>query len=269
VLGTISVVLVPQDVLLTTSDGIRLTSQHWDAGLRDLGCVVAHGFTGSSRSGDVQAICRALAGHGTGVLAVDFRGHGRSKGRSTIGAEEIHDVAAAVAWLRGRGYARIAVLGWSMGGSAVLRYAGLGGDADAVVSVSSPARWYERGTRPMRILQWMCETRTGRALLRLGRRTRVAREGWNDVVPEAPHEVVGRIAPRPLLIVHGDADRYFPLPHVHLLRDSAPAAEVWIEAGMGHAESATTPQLIRRVVEWLTAAVSAPGADPSRAVGIR
>jgi pimeloyl-ACP methyl ester carboxylesterase len=251
-------VLVPQDVQLVTSDEIRLTALHWDPGLRDIGCVVAHGFTGSARNPDVQAISRALAGHGLGVLAIDFRGHGRSGGRSTVGAEEIHDVAAATAWLREHGYDRVAALGWSMGGSAVLRYAGLGGDADAVVSVSSPARWYERGTRAMRIVQWLCETRTGRALLRYGRRTRLDRTAWKEIVPEAPYEVAGLIAPTPLLIVHGDGDRYFPLPHVHLLRDSAPTAEVWIEPGMGHAESATTVDLIERIAEWLRAAAVQP-----------
>lgn len=242
--------LVAQGIQLRTSDGIRLTAQHWDSGLRDLGCVVAHGFTGSSRSGDVQAISRALAAHGAGVLAIDFRGHGRSGGRSTVGAEEIHDVAAGVQWLRRRGYERVAVLGWSMGGSAVLRYAGLGGDCDAVVSVSSPGRWHERGTRAMRIVHWLCETRTGRMLLRLGRRTRLKGARW-DIDPEAPYEVAGAIAPTPLLIVHGDADHYFPLPHVYLLRDSAPSAEVWIEPEMGHAESATTPELIARIARWL------------------
>lgn len=247
--------LVPQDVSLRTSDEVRLTGLHWDPGLRDLGCLVAHGFTGSSRTPDIQAISRSLAGQGTGVLAIDFRGHGRSGGRSTVGAYETRDVAAGVAWLRAHGYARVAVLGWSMGGSAVLRYAGLGGDADAVVSISSPGRWYERGTKPMRLVHWLCETRTGRAVLRVGRRTRLDRTAWRDIVPEAPHEVAGLIAPTPLLIVHGDADSYFPLPHVHLLSESAPKAEVWIEPGMGHAESATTPQLIERIDAWLRAAI--------------
>ena len=70
--------------------------------------------------------------------------------------------------------------------------------------------------------------------------------------------MAGLIAPTPLLIVHGDADHYFPLPHVHLLRESAPTAEVWIEPGMGHAESATTPELIDRVAAWLRDAVRQP-----------
>ena len=240
----------PRPIALRTSDGIALTGLHWDVGLRDLGCVTAHGFTGSSRAPEVQAICRELAARGIGVLAVDLRGHGGSGGHSTLGADEVLDVDAAVRWLRGQGYGRVAALGWSMGGSAVLRYAGLFGGADAVVSVSSPGRWYERGTRPMRIVQWLCETRTGRIGLRVLRRTRVSPKGWVDV-PESPQEVVGDVAPTPLLIVHGDADHYFPLAHVELLRAAAPRAVVWIEAGMGHAETATTPELTARIARWL------------------
>jgi pimeloyl-ACP methyl ester carboxylesterase len=141
-----------------------------------------------------------------------------------------------------------------MGGSSVLRYAGLGGEVDAVVSVSSPGRWFERGTRPMRIVHWLCETRTGRFVLRVGRGTRLASESW-EITPEAPHEVVGSIAPTPLLIVHGDSDHYFPLEHVELLREAAPGAAVWLEEGMGHAETATTPELVNRIATWLRAAV--------------
>jgi pimeloyl-ACP methyl ester carboxylesterase len=255
-LDTIPGVPSPQPIGLTTADGVALHGLHWDVGVRDVGCVVAHGFTGSSRTPAVQAICRGLAARGCGVLALDLRGHGRSGGRSTVGAEEIHDVAAAVAWLRAHGYARVAVLGWSMGGSCVLRYAGLGGDTDAVVSVSSPGRWFERGTRPMRIVHWLCETRTGHVVVRVGRRTRMAGGKW-EPVPEAPHEVVGAV-PTPLLVVHGDADSYFPIEHVELLQDAAPQGEFWIEAGMGHAEAATTPELVARIADWVKLAAYSP-----------
>ena len=254
--------LTPVSVAFTTQDGVSLAGLHWDAGLRDLGCVVAHGFTGSSRDPNVQAISRMLAARGLGVLAIDFRGHGSSGGRSTVGAEEIHDIDAGVRWLREHGYAKVAVLGWSMGGSSVLRYAGLGGQADAVVSVSSPGRWFERGTRPMRIVHWLCETRTGHLVLRLGRNTRMAGGSW-EIIPEAPHEVAGAIAPTPLLLVHGDADHYFPLEHVELLRTAAPGASVWLEEGMGHAETATTPELVDRIADWLAHHVHGPAAPAS------
>ena len=244
-------------VALRTDDGVALAALHWPASepdARGLGCVVAHGFTGSSRNADVQRICRALVAAGAGVLAPDLRGHGRSGGATTAGAQEVRDVAAAVGWLRAGGYRRVVVLGWSMGGTSVLRYAGLGGDADAVVSVSAPGSWWERGTRPMRIVHWVFESRTGRLTVRALRRTRVARDAW-DTLPEAPAEVAGAIAPRPLLLVHGEDDHYFPLTHVQQLAAAAPTADVWIEPGMGHAELATTDDLLARISAWVRTAV--------------
>jgi predicted alpha/beta-fold hydrolase len=253
-------------VVLQTDDGVRLAADHWDLGARDVGAVVAHGFTGSSRNPHVQRICARLAEQGMGVLALDFRGHGRSAGLSTAGGDEIHDVAAAVTYVREQGYRTVVTLGWSMGGTAVLRHAGLGGDADVVVSVSAPGTWFERGTRAMRVVHWMFEKRLGRTATRLLRRTRVASQGWT-VVPEAPAEVVGAIAPRPLLIVHGEADHYFPLTHVEALAAAAPSAQVWVEPMMGHAEVATTAELLHRIAQWVLDA-SEPGAtggDPDRA----
>lgn len=241
------------DAVLHTTDGVRLAAAYWPGPSREVACVVAHGFTGSSRNPAVRRICAALVSHGLAVLAPDFRGHGRSGGRNTAGAEEIHDVAAAVAWLRAEGYRWVATLGWSMGGTAVIRHAGLGGDTDAVVSVSAPGLWFERGTRPMRIVHWMFESRSGRLATRLVRRTRIDAAGW-ATVPEAPAEVAGGVAPRPFLIVHGTADHYFPLRHADALAAAAPGAETWIEPGMGHAEVATTPELADRIAGWVLAA---------------
>ncbi|MDT4918259.1 MAG: hypothetical protein QOI15_3145 [Pseudonocardiales bacterium] len=253
----------PRDVELRTADGVRLAARCWDAGTGERACVVGHGFTGSSRNVHVERICRTLAEQGLTVLAPDFRGHGRSQGFGTAGADEIHDVAAAVAYLRAAGFVFVAVLGWSMGGTAVLRYAGLGGDADAIVSVSAPGTWFERGTWPMRLVHWMFLSRTGRTATRYLRRTRVSGAGWSTV-PEAPSEVAGAIAPRPLLIVHGDDDHYFPGHHVDSLEAGAPAAEIWREPGMGHAEVATSAGLLERIGSWLLAASERSACDDER-----
>ncbi len=241
-------------IQLVTADGVQLAARY-GPGESSLGYVVGHGFTGSSTAMHVQAICRHLAATGASVLAPDFRGHGRSGGRCTLGQSEVHDVAAAVEFLRAEGLKSIAALGWSMGGSIVLRYAGLGGDADAVVSVSSPAHWWERGTPAMRLVHWAVETRLGRLSTRLLRRTRLC-AGW-DQLPESPVELVDRIAPTPLLIVHGDADHYFPSRHAELLAAAAPSAELWLEPGMGHAETATSERLVGRIDRWVRDAVAA------------
>ena len=241
---------------LHTVDGVRLAARirtpaaGWDG---RLACVVAHGFTGSSAHARVQDICRVLA-EITGALVVcpDFRGHGASGGASTVGELEIHDVAAAVAHARSLGAARVAVLGWSMGGSVVVRHAGLAGDADAVVSVSSPGHWFERGTRAMRVVHWVCETSSGRLACRLARRTRLV-EAWHSV-PASPVEVAAAIDV-PYLVVHGYDDHYFPVHHARLLHAAAARSELWLEGGMGHAETATTPELTARIGRWLLAAL--------------
>jgi pimeloyl-ACP methyl ester carboxylesterase len=253
----------PETTSLRTRDDVALIALHYPGHRArrpdgELGVVLAHGFTGSSHDPHVRAISAHLQQHGIGVLAPDLRGHGRSGGVSTVGDKEILDVAAAVAWMRAAGYRRVAVLGWSMGGSVVLRYAGLGGDCDAVVSVSSPGYWFERATPAMRVVHWVCETRTGRAAVRVARHTRIDPNGW-PAEPRSPLDVVGAIAPGRLLIVHGDADHYFPLRHAQLLAAEAPAAQLWVEPGMGHAESATSPELMDRIVTWLDAAVCDDG----------
>jgi uncharacterized protein len=247
----------PLTVALATPDGVRLSARYRAGRDGGLGYVVGHGFTGSSRTPAVDRICARLASSGAAVLAPDFRGHGRSGGVSTVGDLEVHDLAAAVGYLRAEGLRHVAVLGWSMGGSIALRYAGLGGDADAVVSVSSPGAWFERGTRSMRVVHWLCETAAGQLACRVVRRTRLSPAGWVDV-PEAPAEVAGRIAPTPLLVVHGDADHYFPTRHLELLAAAAPGATVWLEPGMGHAENATTPELVDRIAGWVRSVVAAP-----------
>jgi pimeloyl-ACP methyl ester carboxylesterase len=241
----------PAAMTLTTSDGVRIDAGHL-AGEAGLCIVLAHGFTGSWRQPALRRIAAGLHRHG-GVLALDFRGHGRSGGRSTVGDREVLDVAAAVAAVRELGYARIATVGFSMGGAVALRHAGLHGGVHGVVSVSSPGRWYYRGTVPMRRVHWAIERWTGRLAVRVTRGTRISATGW-DPVPEAPHEIVGRIAPVPLLVVHGDADPFFPLEHAEQLYAAAgEPRELWIERGFGHAEAAATPELVDRLGEWVAA----------------
>lgn len=244
-----------QHVWLRTEDGVRLHARFWPAPTDNgVAYVVGHGFTGSARAGHVDRIVQRLAATGAAVLSLDFRGHGLSLGAGTMGDREVQDLAAAVGWLRRSETGRVAILGWSMGGSIALRYAGLGGDADAVVSISSPAHWDERGTKPMRIVQWVCGHRTGKALALLARGTRLSWRGWTEV-PASPLDLVGSVRV-PLLIVHGQLDHYFPARHAQLLAAAAADATLWLEPGMAHAETATTAELVDRIDAWVRAAVT-------------
>ncbi|MBO3746265.1 alpha/beta fold hydrolase [Streptosporangiaceae bacterium NEAU-GS5] len=236
--------------MLRTSDGVRIDAAHTPSDSLDTGIVLAHGFTGSWRERATRRITQVLA-ETAGVLSFDFRGHGRSGGHSTVGDLEVLDLDAAVRHARVIGYRRVAVVGFSMGAAIAVRHAALYGDVDAVVAVSGPARWYYRGTRPMRQVHWAIEHPVGRLAARVGRRTRITNGRW-DPVPLAPYEAAPMISPTPLLIVHGDRDAFFPLEHAHQLYEAAKdPKELWVEPGYGHAESAATPDLIRRIGSWI------------------
>ncbi len=212
--------------------------------------VIAHGFTGDVDRPHVRRVAGVLARHGA-VVTFSFRGHGASGGRSTVGDKEVLDLAAAVEWARSLGHAHVVTVGFSMGGSVVLRHAALNpGTVDAVVSVSAPARWYYRGTAPMRRLHWLVTRPEGRLVGRYGLRTRIHHREW-DPVPLSPVEAVPKIAPVPLLLVHGDRDGYFPLDHPRMLAEAAgDHGELWVEPGMGHAEHAAGDALVARIGHW-------------------
>jgi pimeloyl-ACP methyl ester carboxylesterase len=235
---------------LRTIDGERLEAVHVEGPDpdREICLILAHGFTLSIARPTVRAVAAAFAKH-AGVIAFDYRGHGRSTGKSTVGHREVLDLDAAVLAARRLGYRKVVTCGWSMGGSVVLRHAAIHGGVDAVISVSALSRWYYKGTKPMQRVHWAIETRLGRLVARHGLRTRIHPAGWpEDDLPEAPVEVVPRISPIPLLIVHGDRDHYFPVDHPNALYAAAKEPkELWLIEGFGHAESAATPELLDRI----------------------
>jgi fermentation-respiration switch protein FrsA (DUF1100 family) len=252
---------------LVTEDGVPIDAVHLP-GHKDLAIIVAHGFTLSWQRPNVWRIANRF-NQTAGVIIFDFRGHGRSGGLSTLGDREIKDLDVAVAWARKLGYQRIAAVGFSMGASVVLRHAGLVGGLDAVVSVSGPGRWYYRGTERMRWVHRAVERRAGRYVTRRWLKTRVSPEGWK-LIPVPPAEAAAKIAPVPLLIVHGDQDLYFPPEHARQLYIAArDPKELWLLPGMGHAESATSRDLVDRIARWIDQATqnsAAPDATPVTAI---
>ncbi|MGW7055528.1 alpha/beta fold hydrolase [Streptomyces sp. NPDC054887] len=297
--------------VLRARDGVRIEALYEpaDGGGAGPAIVVAHGFTGSVDRPAVRRAARVFRRYGA-VITFSFRGHGGSGGRSTVGDREVLDVAAAVRWARSLGHERVLTVGFSMGGSVVVRHAALYRDeagggapgggvphrgrtdarpadgaaqsagrdpvraaresarprhdparsadqvsarADAVVAVSAPARWYYRGTAPMRRLHWVVTRPAGRLVGRFGLRTRIHDRDW-DPVPLSPVEAAARLGATPLLVVHGDRDPYFPLDHPRALAAAAGRGELWIVPGMGHAENAAEETLLTRIGAWLAAA---------------
>jgi uncharacterized protein len=257
--------VTPVAVTATSADGVGLAGVHLSREARGQvsGLVVAHAFTHHVGHPTTRKLLAALAAVAP-VVALDMRGHGRSGGHNTVGDREPLDLDAAVAVARDLGYERVATIGFSLGAAVALRQAASGAHRpDAVVAVSSPARWYSRETAAMRRVHWLLEQPHGRLAARaIG--VRLDR-GW-EVVPPSPVEVVADIEV-PLLLVHIAGDHYFSAAHARALATAAGGrAESWSEPGDGHGESGTTPELARRIARW---ALTAASARPTEAATIR
>ncbi|HYZ54392.1 MAG TPA: alpha/beta fold hydrolase [Streptosporangiaceae bacterium] len=240
---------------LVTDDGVPIDAVHLPQE-SDLAIVIAHGFTFSWQRPAVWRISTRL-NRIAGIVSFDFRGHGRSGGLSTLGDRELADLAVAVGYARELGYEQIAAVGFSMGASIVVRYAGLVGGLDAAVSVSGPGRWYYRGTERMRRVHFAAERRIGRLVTRMLTNTRVSPVRWNPT-PVPPDEAAAQISPIPLLIVHGDKDLYFPVEHAQRLYEAArDPKELWLVPGFGHAETGCRPALVDRIGRWVATAAGA------------
>ncbi len=257
---------------LLTVDGVAISAAHDDpGGERSVAFVVAHGFTGGWNRSDSRRIAAGLLPYG-GVVSLDLRGHGASAGASTVGDAEVRDVAAALDYARWLGYRQLVSVGFSLGGSVVLRQAALADHArrpDAVVTVSSAGFWFFQGTAPMRLLHRVVYSRTGRAVLRGAYGTRVLARPWQEPYPMSPAEAAGALAPLPLLVVHGDRDGYFPTEHAELMVAAARAGaarrgvtdrtEYWLERGFAHAEAAASPELVDRIGRWAVHVMGSAG----------
>ena len=231
-----------------TADGVELYGHRLGSG--ETALVFCHGFTGWHQKGRLVRFQEELA-RWFAVYAFDLRGHGRSGGMSAFGALEHLDVDAVVALARGEdGHERVVTVGGSMGGIAVLRHAALVGGVDAVVCVSTPARWSGHQSDAVRKMLWLTGTRGGERVLRAWG-TRITRD-WQRI--EDPADVVERISPTPLFVVHGLDDHFFDEEEAWLLyRRAREPKRLLLSDRFGHAEDGYTPAFARRLATLLGA----------------
>ncbi len=83
------------------------------------GVVIAHGFTGHKDANFIPELSRNLEEAGYPVLRFDFRGNGESAGRFEEGTWTAFssDLGSAINYMKSRGFDRIYVIGFSMGGA--------------------------------------------------------------------------------------------------------------------------------------------------------
>ncbi len=190
-----AVAAVPELVSFSTSDGGTIEADRYGSGHRAI--VLAHGAKFDKESWKKQA--RALAEAGFQVLAIDFRGYGRSRGGKSGAdphADLDLDVLAAVRWLRARGAKEVSVVGGSMGGgaAALASTEASPGEIDRLVLLAAPPIEHP-------------EKMTGRKLFVVSRDDRNA-----DGSPrlQAVQDQYDRAAdPKELLVLEGSAHAQF------------------------------------------------------------
>jgi fermentation-respiration switch protein FrsA (DUF1100 family) len=194
--------------------------------------IFVHGL-GSNRE-DLLEQAGMLHEYGYGALLFDLRNHGESEGSvTTLGYLEADDVRAAVDYLLTRpdvNPQRIGLMGMSMGGATVLRAAARIPKIRAVVAeaaYTSIEDNLEHGVRALTglppfpfapLVAWFGELESGL-----------------DIRLVRPVDDVGEIAPRPLLLVHGDQDTLVPLENGEALYEAAgEPKQLYIVSGAGH-----------------------------------
>ena len=107
-----------------TEDGGIIEASFFEAN-KDLVVIFAHGAIFNKESW--YFLAERLQKEGVPSLSIDFRGYGNSKKGST--SNKSLDILGAVDYLKGKGFKKIAIVGGSMGGAAVLNALDINTDA--------------------------------------------------------------------------------------------------------------------------------------------
>ena len=231
-----------EEVRFPAADGLSLQGCWIPHPGSDRAVVILHG-QGGCLDWDLH---RAPFLHAAGynVFLFDFRAHGRSQGRmATFGYLERKDVLGAVDFLKGRGMRSIGLLGFSYGGMASMLTAPLIPEVRAVVSDGGPARArsaFSGRAMEMGLPRWLAVSLAWLAVASIS-----IRLGANLFRYE-PIRWVGKIAPRPVLFIHGEQDVYLP-DFDALFAATGEPKEAWRVPGVGHTKvSEALPDEFRR-----------------------
>ena len=254
-----------EDVRFSAVDGVPLVGWYLDAPDSDTVVVCCHGHRGNKA--DMLGIGPGLHRAGYSVLLFDFRGNGESgDGPQSLAHHEQLDLTAALDWVgERRPGARIVVVAFSMGAATAILTAADDPRIEALVLDS-----------PFATMSDVVGAAIRRYRLPSGQLVPAAdlvnrwRYGYG-FAQVRPLDVVDRIAPRPVLLLHGTADRVIPHSHAQQLAEAAGPGTVEFVSypGVDHcgAYFEDRAAYIALVVDFLRRAGHAPSpAGVSRAV---
>ena len=210
-----------QEVELITKDKVRLSA--WYTPSKNGAIIlVAHGY-GDKRTEDFYAL---FASHGYGVIAWDFRAHGKSEGQfSSLGYYEMLDAKAALDFVLAQpGVEHVGAWGGSMGAVTMIRATAHYPEIEALVADS-----------PFATLKDEMDLRVPFPIMRSLIRFFAEKESGVSLDLVRPVDDIARISPRPVFIIQGMADGMVPLDSAQHLYDAAgEPRQLWVENDVPH-----------------------------------
>jgi len=210
-----------QDIELITEDQVKLSA--WYTPPQNGAVIlVAHGY-GDKRPEDFYTL---FASHGYGVIAWDFRAHGKSGGEfSSLGYYETLDAKAALNFVLAQPDVKhIGAWGGSMGAVTMIRATAQYPQIEALIADS-----------PFATLKDEIDIRVPFPMMRSLIRFFVERETGINPDWVRPVDDIALISPRPVFLIQGLADGMVPLDSGQRLFDAAgKPRELWEENGVPH-----------------------------------
>lgn len=274
------------------SDGLRLSGilhhplGHLEGEKRPA-FLVLHGFGGSKMGKGSSTIADQLARWGYAAMRFDYRGCGESEGERgrIICKEQVRDTSNALTYMAGRkdvDEARIALVGSSFGAAVGVYTAGVDKRVAAMISQGgwgngerkfkaqhpTPAKW----KRFTKMLKQGKEHRrkTGKSLMvprydivpiPPGLRENLTSDAIMEFPAETPismmgfraDDVVGKISPRPLLLIHSASDSVTPTAEsIELFKRAKQPAELHLLTDVDHFMfGQRNPRVAHLVNDWL------------------
>jgi fermentation-respiration switch protein FrsA (DUF1100 family) len=237
-----SVGLEYQPVELAAEDGTALYAWFVPARGKPIATILyLHGNAQNISAHFSQVAWLPVAGFN--VLALDYRGYGRSAGSPSLRGAQL-DIDAAMRTLLARpdvDPARIYILGQSLGGALAIHYVAntrYRANVRAIIVESSFSDYrliaqQKLASTPLTwAFQWLPTLTVN-----------------NDYSPQA---AVKALSPIPLLLIHGDNDAIVPVDHSQRLYErAAEPKEFWLVRGAGHLQSLNAKPIRERLTTFL------------------
>lgn len=231
--------LAYSDVYLRSADQTLLHAWHLPArGPADATLLFLHGNAEniSTHLGNIHW----LPAEGYNVFMLDYRGYGQSEGRPDIAGVQ-QDIHAALDYVLTHSQVPVAVLGQSLGGSL-----SLGALADyprraelCTLVVDSAFADYRQIAREKLAAAWLTWALQWPLSLAVDNRYR-------------PQDAVARLAPLPLLLLHGENDEVVPPHHARQLFAAAGEPKtLWLLPDTRHIQALQNPAVRRRLLDYL------------------